>query len=266
MIVYKTIEEIELIRESSLLVAKTHAELAKIIRPGLQTIELDRIAETFIRDHGGVPAFKGYQGFPYTLCVSPNEVVVHGFPNNKPLQEGDILSIDCGVLMNGFYGDSAYTFAIGEIADDVKRLLETTYQCLNLGIDQAIEGNKLGDVSWAIQLNAERAGYSVVRELVGHGVGKHLHEPPELPNYGKKGRGELIKNGLVVAIEPMINLGQRYVLQEKDGWTIRTADRKPSGHYEHTIAVINGKAERLSTFDYIEQALKQNINNSVIIR
>jgi methionyl aminopeptidase len=266
MIFYKNIEEIELIRESSLLVAKTHAELAKIIRPGIATIELDRLAETFIRDHGGVPAFKGYQGFPYTLCISPNEVVVHGFPNSKPLKEGDIVSVDCGVLMNGFYGDSAYTFAIGEIKDDVKRLLKTTYQCLNHGIEQAVEGNTLGDISWAIQFNAEKAGYSVVRELVGHGVGRQLHEAPELPNYGKKGRGERIKNGLVIAIEPMINMGRRYVLQEKDGWTIRTADRKPSGHYEHTVAVINGRAERLSSFEYIEKALKENSNNSVIIR
>ncbi len=266
MIFYKTIEEIELIRESSLLVAKTHGELAKIIRPGLATIELDRLAETFIRDHGGVPAFKGYQGFPYTLCISPNEVVVHGFPNNKPLKEGDIVSIDCGVLMNGFYGDSAYTFAIGEIRDDVKKLLKTTYKCLSLGIEQAVEGNTLGDISWAIQFNAEKAGYSVVRELIGHGVGRQLHEAPELPNYGRKGRGEKIKNGLVVAIEPMINLGRRYVLQERDGWTIRTADRKPSGHYEHTIAVINGKPEKLSTFAYIEESLKNNKNNLVIIR
>ncbi len=266
MIIYKTIEEIELIRQSSLLVAKTHAELACHIRPGLATIELDRLAETFIRDHGGIPAFKGYQGFPFTLCVSPNEVVVHGFPNNKPLQEGDILSIDCGVLMNGYYGDSAYTYAVGEIRDDVKRLLKTTYKCLELGIEQAVEGNRLGDISWTIQNHAEGAGFTVVRELVGHGVGRRLHEAPDLPNYGKKGRGEQIKNGLVLAIEPMINMGQRFVVQGKDGWTIRTADRKPSGHYEHTIAVINGKAEKLSTFEYIEKALQENKNNLVIIR
>ncbi len=266
MIFLKTIEEIELIRESSLLVAKTHAELASHIKPGIKTIELDRLAETFIRDHGGMPAFKGYQGFPYTLCISPNEVVVHGFPSHQPLKEGDILSIDCGVLKNGFYGDSAYTYAIGELENDVKRLLKTTYQCLNIGIEQAVTGNTLGDISWAIQKHAEDAGYSVVRELVGHGVGKQLHEPPELPNYGRKGSGERIKNGLVIAIEPMINMGKRFIVQEKDGWTIRTADRKPSGHYEHTIAVINGKAERLSTFDYIESALIKNKNNSVIIR
>lgn len=266
MIVYKTIEEIELIRKSSLLVAKTHAELARVIRPGMPGIILDRLAETFIRDHGGIPAFKGFQGFPYTLCISPNDVVVHGFPNNRPFKEGDIVSIDCGVLMNGFYGDSAYTYAIGEIRDDVRHLLKTTYQCLSRAIDQTVVGNTLGDVSSTIQNHAEKAGYSVIRELIGHGVGRQLHEPPELPNYGKRGRGEKIKNGLVVAIEPMINMGKRFVVQESDGWTIRTADRKPSGHYEHTVGVINGKAEKLSTFEYIENALKANVNNSVIIR
>ncbi len=266
MIIYKTIEEIELIRESSLLVAKTHAELAGIIRAGVSGIMLDRLAETFIRDHGGTPAFKGFQGFPYTLCISPNEVVVHGFPDSKPFKEGDIVSIDCGVLMNGFYGDSAYTYAIGEIGDDVKRLLKTTYKCLSQAIGQTVAGNTLGDVSSTIQNIAEKAGYSVVRELIGHGVGRQLHEPPELPNYGKRGRGVKIRNGLVVAIEPMINMGKRFVVQEKDGWTIRTADRKPSGHYEHTVAVVNGKAEKLSTFEYIEKALKANLNNSVIIR
>ncbi len=266
MIQYKTTEEIELIRESSLLVAKTHAELAKHLRPGICSMDLDRIAESFIRDHGGAPGFKGYHGFPYTLCVSPNEVVVHGFPNKEPLKEGDILSVDCGVLKNGYYGDSAYTFAVGEISDEKKRLLKITYRCLMEGIEQMVEGNTLGDVSWTIQNRAEKAGYSVVRELVGHGVGKSLHEPPELPNFGKKGRGPKIKNGLVVAVEPMINMGNRFIVQEKDGWTIRTADRKPSGHYEHTVAVINGKAEMLSTFAFIEEALKENINNLVIIR
>ena len=266
MIQYKSAEEIAFIRESSLLVAKTHAELAKQIRPGVVSLELDRIAEEFIRDHGGVPAFKGYHGFPYTLCVSPNEVVVHGFPGKQPLKEGDIISIDCGVLKNGYYGDSAYTFAVGEISEPVRKLLQTTYQCLYLGIDQVREGNTLGDVSWAIQQHAEKAGYTVVRELVGHGVGKNLHEAPEVPNYGKRKKGAIIKEGLVIAIEPMINLGQRFVVQESDGWTIRTADRKPSGHYEHTVAVVNGKAEILSTFDFIEKALLENKNNSVIIR
>ncbi len=266
MIQYKTSEEIEYIRESSLLVAKTHAEVARHIRPGICTLDLDKIAEAFIRDHGAVPGFKGYHGFPYTLCASPNEVVVHGFPNSNMLKEGDILSVDCGVLKKGYYGDSAYTYAVGEISDAKRRLLKNTYQCLMLGIEQMVEGNTLGDVSFAIQQHAEKAGYSVVRELVGHGVGKSLHEPPELPNFGQKGSGTVIRNGLVVAIEPMINMGKRFVVQEKDGWTIRTADRKPSGHYEHTVAVINGKAEMLSTFRFIEEALNDNTYNSVIIR
>ncbi len=266
MIQHKDPEEIALIRESSLLVAKTHAEIARQIRPGITSASLDRLAETFIRDHGAVPAFKGYHGFPYTLCVSPNEVIVHGFPNERLLKEGDIISIDCGVLKDGYYGDSAYTYAIGDISDDLHCLLKTTYQCLMLGIEQVVEGNTLGDISWAIQLHAERAGYSVVRELVGHGIGKRLHEPPELPNYGKKGKGAVIRNGLVVAIEPMINMGERFIVQEKDGWTIRTADRKPSGHYEHTVAVVDGKAEILSSFSLIEEGLRQNNNITVIIR
>ncbi len=266
MIHYKTIEEIELIRESSLLVAKTHAELAKHIRPGLDTLYLDRLAETFIRDHGASPAFKGYQGFPYSLCISPNEVVVHGFPSADPLKEGDILSIDCGVLLNGYYGDSAYTFAVGEISEAKKRLLQITHQCLMKGIDQLLAGNRLGDVSWAIQQHAEQAGYTVVRELVGHGVGRMLHEPPELPNYGKPGRGTPVQDGLVVAIEPMINMGRRFVVQGRDGWTIKTADRKPSAQYEHTVAVMDGKGEALSTFAYIEEALRNNKHNTVIIR
>jgi len=266
MIHYKTKEEIEYIRESSLLVARTHGELARHIRPGISTLELDHIAETFIRDHGAEPAFKGYHGFPYTLCISPNEVVVHGFPGGRILKEGDIVSIDCGVRKNGYFGDSAYTYAIGQISPEKKHLLETTYRCLMTGIDNTRVGNTLGDVSWSIQKVAEDAGYSVVRELVGHGVGKQLHEPPELPNYGKKGRGEKVKEGLVVAIEPMINMGKRFVVQEKDGWTIRTSDRLPSGHYEHTVAVIGGKAEPLSSFAFIEEALQMNPNNTIIIR
>ncbi|MFO7873509.1 MAG: type I methionyl aminopeptidase [Bacteroidales bacterium] len=266
MIQYKTRDEIELIRESSLLVAKTHAEVAKHLRPGVTTRELDQLAETYIRDHDAVPAFKGYHGFPFSLCMSPNEVVVHGFANDKPLKEGMILSVDCGVLKNGYYGDSAYTYAIGEIGNEVKRLLKTTLQCLWRGIEKTAVGNTLGDVSASIQNHAEKAGYTVVRELVGHGVGKQLHEPPELPNYGRRGTGTPVKEGLVVAIEPMINMGQRFVVQEKDGWTIRTADRKPSGHYEHTVAVINGKAEPLSSFEFLEEALKSNKENTVIIR
>ncbi len=266
MIHYKTVEEIELIRQSSLLVAKTHAELASAIRPGMDTLSLDRLAESFIRDHGGEPAFKGYQGFPYSLCISPNEVVVHGFPSTKPLVEGDILSIDCGVLMNGYYGDSAYTYAVGEVSEAKKRLMQVTYQCLEAGIQKMKVGNTLGDMGQAIQQHAERAGFSVVRELIGHGVGRQLHEAPELPNYGKAGRGLPIRDGLVLAIEPMINMGRRYVVQGRDGWTIRTADRRPSAHYEHTVAVSEGRTEILSDFAPIEEALSRNKENTVIIR
>ncbi len=266
MVHYKTNEEIELIRESSLLVAKTLAEVARYIRPGITTQHLDQVAETFIRDHGASPGFKGYNGFPYTLCISPNEVVVHGFPSRKELKEGDIVSVDCGVLKNGFYGDSAYTFAIGEISETLKRLLKVTHASLLLGIEQAVEGNTLGDISGTIQQYAERAGFTVVRELVGHGLGRNLHEAPEVPNFGTKGKGLKLKEGLVIAIEPMINMGQRFVVQEKDGWTIRTSDRKPSAHYEHTIAVRQGKADVLSSFQYIEEALRENQNNSIIIR
>lgn len=266
MIVLKTREEIELIRESSLLVAKTLAEVASHIRPGITTQYLDQIAETFIRDHGAMPGFKGYQGFPYTLCISPNQMVVHGFPSARELQEGDIVSIDCGVLKNGFYGDSAYTFAVGEIHESLRRLLKVTYQCLQIGISQAIAGNTLGDISGSIQEHAEKNGFSVVRELVGHGLGRKLHEAPEVPNFGKKGKGMQLKKGLVIAIEPMINLGQRNVVQEKDGWTIRTADRKASAHYEHTVAVDEKQADILSSFEYIEEALSRNKHNTIIIR
>lgn len=265
MIHYKTVEEIELIRQSSLLVAKTHAELAGIIRPGMDTLSLDRLAESFIRDHGGVPAFKGFQGFPYSLCISPNDVVVHGFPSTKPLVEGDILSIDCGVLMNGFYGDSAYTYAIGEVSEAKKRLMQVTHECLEAGIRKMKAGNRMGDMSNAIQQHAERAGFSVIRELIGHGVGRQLHEAPEVPNYGKAGRGLPIQNGLVLAIEPMINMGRRYVVQGRDGWTIRTADGRPSAHYEHTVAVSEGRTEVLSSFAPIVEALSKNQHNSIII-
>jgi len=264
MIQYKTDEEIELVRESSLLVSKTLAEVARHIMPGVTTEQLDKIAEEFIRDHGASPGFKGYNGFPYSLCISPNEVVVHGFPSKKVLKDGEILSIDCGVLKNGFYGDSAYTFAIGEVSEALKRLLRVTFRCLNLGIEKAVEGNYLGDISHAVQNCAENAGFSVVRELVGHGLGRNLHEAPEVPNFGKTGKGLKLKKGLVIAIEPMINMGQRYVKQERDGWTIRTSDRKPSAHFEHTVAVRKDKADVLSTFSYIEEALKANRHNSII--
>ncbi len=265
MIEYKSDSQIELIRESSLLVAKTLGEVARIIKPGVKTIDLDRIAEEFIRDHGAVPGFKGYHGFKGSLCISPNEQVVHGIPGNRELKEGEIVSIDCGVLKNNFYGDSAYTFAIGEIDESIKNLMKTTYDCLMLGIERAVEGNHLGDISFAIQQHAENNGYGVVRELVGHGLGKNLHEAPEVPNFGKKKSGVRLRKGLVIAIEPMINLGKRFVLQEKDGWTIRTKDRLPSAHYEHTIAVGKDKADILSSFSYIQEALKHNKNNTIII-
>ncbi len=266
MIHYKSKEEIELLRNSSLLVSKTLAEVAKHIKPGIKTNTLDKIAEEFIRDNKAAPGFKGYQGFPATLCISINEVVVHGIPGDRELVEGDIVSIDCGVLKEGFYGDSAYTFVVGDIDPEIKKLLKVTYRSLFEGIDKAVEGNTIGDISFAIQSVAENAGFSVVRDLVGHGVGKNLHEPPEVPNFGKEGRGLKLHNGLVIAIEPMINLGRRNVVQEKDKWTIRTADRKPSAHYELMIAVNGEKADVLSTFDYIEEALKENINNLVIVK
>jgi len=251
----KTEEEIELIRKSSLLVGKTLALVARHIAPGVQTIKLDRMAEEFIRDNGAVPGFKGYNGFPYTLCISVNEQVVHGFPGNDNLEDGDIVSIDCGVLMNGFYGDSAFTFGVGNVAEDVQLLMQRTRESLYKGIEKAVAGNRVGDIGHAIQEYVEEFGYSVVRDLVGHGLGKELHEKPEVPNYGRRGHGPKLKEGMVLAIEPMINLGTRAVVQERDGWTIRTADRKPSAHYEHDVVVRSGEAEILSTFDYIEEAL-----------
>ena len=256
MIYYKTEEEIELIKESSLLVAKTHAEVAKLIQPGVSTLALDKIAEEFIRDNGGVPAFKGYSGFPNTLCVSPNEQVVHGIPTNDPIESGTILSLVCGVKKNGFFGDSAFTYEVGEVAKDVKELLRITRESLYKGIDVAVAGNRIGDIGYAIQNHAEKNGFTVVRELVGHGVGVNLHESPEVPNYGKRGRGVKLHEGLVIAIEPMINMGVKEINQLNDGWTIKTADLKPSAHFEHTIVVRKGKAEILSSFDYIDKVLK----------
>ena len=258
MIYYKTEEEIELLRESSLLVGKTLAEVAKRIRPGIETIVLDKLAEEFIRDHGAAPGFKGYNGFPFTLCISINEQVVHGFPGKRTLIEGDIVSIDCGVLKNEFYGDSAYTFAVGEVDEEVRLLMERTKESLYKAIEVAVEGKRVGDIGYAVQSHVEQYGYGVVRDLVGHGLGKNLHEKPEVPNYGKRGTGVKLKEGMVLAIEPMINLGTRSVVQLQDGWTIRTADKKPSAHYEHDVAIRKGKAEVLSTFDYIEEVLKQN--------
>ena len=255
MIYYKTEEEIELVRKSSLLVAKTHAEIAGLIKPGITTLALDKIAEEFIRDNGGVPAFKGYGGFPNTLCMSPNDQVVHGIPNDRALEDGEILSVDCGVVMNGYYGDSAFTYEVGEVDAETKQLLKVTKESLYKGIEQAIAGNRIGDISYAIQQHAESFGYGVVRELVGHGVGKNLHESPEVPNYGRRGRGVMLKEGLVIAIEPMINLGTKRVLQHNDGWTITTIDNQPSAHFEHTIVVRKGKAEILSSFEEIEKKI-----------
>ncbi|MCX7728685.1 MAG: type I methionyl aminopeptidase, partial [Bacteroidia bacterium] len=207
------------------------------------------------RDHGGIPAFKGYRGYPATLCVSVNEVVVHGIPGHTPFKEGDIVSVDCGVKKNGYYGDHAFTFMIEPVDPKVKKLVETTYECLMLGIQKAVAGNRVGDISFAIQEHAEKHGFSVVRDLVGHGIGQNLHEEPEVPNFGREGNGHLLKNGMVLAIEPMINLGQYKVQQLKDGWTIVTKDRKPSAHFEHDVAIIDGKPQILSTFDYIYEAL-----------
>ena len=255
MIYYKTEEEIDLIRESSLLVAKTLAEIAGLIKPGITTQALDEIAEEFIRDNGGMPAFKGYNGFPNTLCVSPNDQVVHGIPNGRALKDGDILSVDCGVVMNGYYGDSAFTYEVGEVDVQIKQLLKVTKESLYKGIEMAVSGNRVGDIGYAVQKHAESFGYGVVRELVGHGVGKNLHESPEVPNYGRKGKGILLKEGLVIAIEPMINMGERGIMQHNDGWTITTLDNKPSAHFEHTIVVRKGKAEILSSFVEIEKKI-----------
>jgi len=257
MIHYKTTEEIELLRMSNDLVSRTYAEVAKYIAPGVKTIDLDRIAEEFIRDHKAIPGFLGYGGFPNTLCISVNSVVVHGIPSNYELKEGDIVSVDSGVLLNNYYGDSAYTFAVGEIDKDVQDLMTATKESLYVGIENACVGNRIGDIGYSIQKYVEERGYSVVREMVGHGIGKNLHEKPEVPNYGRKGSGKKISEGLVIAIEPMINLGKKEILIENDGWTVRTVDKKPSAHYEHTVAIINGKAEQLSTFKYVEEVLKK---------
>lgn len=248
--------DIALLKESSLLVGKTLAEVAKHIAPGVRTGELDRLAEEFIRDNGAVPGFKGLYGCPSTLLISVNEEVVHGLPGDRQLRDGDIASIDCGVLMNGLYGDSAYTFTIGEVPEEVKRLLRVTQECLELGIAAAVEGNRTGDIGFAIQQHAEANGYGVVRELVGHGLGRKLHEPPEVPNYGRRGQGVKLRTGMVLAIEPMINMGVKEVKQLADGWTIATRDGKPSAHFEHDVAVRKDKAEVLSTFSYITDVLK----------
>ncbi len=253
----KTDEEVELLRESSLLVGKTLAAVADRIKPGVTTLELDAVAEEFIRDHGAEPGFKGYGGFPNSLCTSVNEAVVHGIPNDKPLVDGDIVSVDCGVLKNEFYGDSAYTFAVGEIAPEIQQLLEVTKECLQKAIEQAVVGKRIGDIGFACQQHAEQNGYGVVRELVGHGLGRSLHEAPEVPNYGRRGNGPRLMDGMVLAIEPMINLGRKEVFHEEDGWTIVTADRKVSAHFEHDVVVRKDRADVLSSFDEIEKVLQQ---------
>ena len=257
MIYYKTKEEIEFIRKSSLLVGETHAEIARLIQPGIETRILDVRAEEYILDNGGKPAFKGYNGFPCTLCISINDQVVHGIPGGSVLKDGDIVSVDCGVVMNGFYGDSAYTYMVGEVSSENEKLLKITKESLYKGIEMAIQGNRIGDIGHAIQQHAEINGYGVVRELVGHGVGRELHEKPEVPNYGKRGHGALLKEGMVIAIEPMINAGTRSIKTWEDGWTISTADKCNSAHFEHTIAIGKERADILSSFDSIESVLNE---------
>jgi methionyl aminopeptidase len=257
---YKSAEEIELIRLSSMLVAKTHGEIAKVIAPGVKTIELDKLAETFIRDNGGIPAFLNYGGFPYSLCISLNDQVVHGFPGNHVLKDGDLVSVDCGVILNKYFGDSAFTFAIGEVSDQVKTLMRVTRECLDLGIEKAVVGNRIGDIGYAVQEHAEKHGFGVVKELVGHGVGLKLHEKPEVPNYGRRGSGIKLEEGMVIAIEPMINAGRAGVKFWEDGWTVSTIDGKASAHYEHTVAVKKGKADILSSFEYVDNVLKEKNN------
>ena len=254
--IYKTAQDLEKMRASADLLGRTHAEVAKRVMPGITTLELDKIAFEFIKDNGAVPSFLGLYGCPSSLLTSVNDQVVHGLPNNRPLKNGDIVSIDCGVLLDGFHADSAYTYEIGEVTPEIKNLLKTTKESLYLGIEQMVFGNRIGDISHAIQKHSEGKGYSVVRELVGHGLGRSLHEAPEVPNFGKPKKGDKIRNGLVIAIEPMINMGSKAVAQASDGWTIMTRDGKPSAHFEHTVALVDGKAEILTTFKYIEQAIK----------
>ncbi|MEZ4973484.1 MAG: type I methionyl aminopeptidase [Cyclobacteriaceae bacterium] len=253
MIHYKTADDIQKIKESAQMLGQAHGEVAKLIKPGIKTETLDKVADEYIRDHGGSPSFKNYNGFPAALCISVNETVVHGFPGKYELKETDIISVDCGVFYQGFHSDSAYTYPLEGVSQDVLDLLKRTYHSLDLGIEQAKAGNRVGDISFAIQQYVEQFGYGVVRELVGHGLGMNLHEDPEIPNYGKRGKGVKLTPGMVFAIEPMINMGTKNVVQERDGWTIRTADRKPSAHYEHTVAVLENGTEVLTTHKYIEE-------------
>lgn len=260
MIFLKTEDEIELLRQANLLVGRTLAELAKIIKPGVTTLGLDKVAEEFIRDHGAIPTFKGFPNpyggpFPASICASVNDVVVHGIPNEVPLKDGDIVSIDCGTKLNGFCGDSCYTFLVGEVSEEVKQLCKTTKEALYLGIEQAVVGRRLGDISYAVENHCTSHSYGVVREFVGHGVGRDMHEDPQVPNYGKRGSGPLLKKGLCIAIEPMITLGSRQIFMESDRWTVKTRDGKAAAHYEHSIAVRQGKADILSSFEEIEKVL-----------
>ena len=261
MIFLKTEEEIELLRQSNLLVGKTLAEVAKVIKPGITTLQLDKLAEEFIRDHGAIPTFKGYPNhlgdpFPGSLCTSVNDVVVHGIPDSIVLKDGDIVSVDCGTFMNGYCGDSAYTFCVGEVAEDVKKLLDVTKKSLYLGIEQAVHGRRLGDIGFAIQSFVEENGFGVVREFVGHGIGKEMHEEPSVPNYGTRGRGKQLKKGMCIAIEPMITLGNKEIGMENDGWTVRTRDRKPAAHFEHTVAIGMNSADILSSFEFVDEVLR----------
>ena len=255
MVKLKTENEINLMRASSSLVAKTHALIASEIKPGISTYSLDKLAEEFIRDNGGIPAFKGYNGFPNTLCVSPNEQIVHGIPNKNPVKSGDIVSVDCGVYMNGFYGDSAYTYPIGNVSNEVMKLLNVTKKSLSIAIEHCVEGNYIGDLGFAVQKYVESNGFNVVRELVGHGIGEDLHESPEVPNYGFSGKGQILKEGMALAVEPMVNIGSKNIIQHEDGWTITTADKKFSAHFEHTIIVRCNSAEILTSFDEIEKII-----------
>lgn len=255
MILYKTPQEIEIMRQAALVVSRTLGKIAEIIGPGITANQLDALAEDYIRSQDAIPGFKGLYGCPSTLLISTNEQVVHGLPNDRPFENGDVVSVDCGAIYKGYYGDHAYTFEIGEVAPETKKLLNVTKECLYLGIEQACVGNRVNDIGWAIQTHAEKNGYGVVRDLVGHGLGKTLHEDPQVPNYGRRGQGKKIMNGLTIAIEPMINMGTEKVVQLDDNWTIVTADGLPSAHFEHDVAVVDGKPVILSTFDFIEEAL-----------
>lgn len=259
MIILKSEEEIELIKNSSLLVGKTLAEVARYLKPGVLTSFLDKIAEDFIRDNGGIPGFKNYRGYPATLCISVNDQIVHGIPGKREIMDGDIVSVDCGAILNGYNGDSAYTFAVGDVKPEIMDLLKRTKESLYKGIEKAEAGNRVGDIGYAVQSYVEQFGYSVVRELVGHGLGKSLHEEPQVPNFGRRGSGPKLKEGTVICIEPMINLGKKEIVQEHDGWTIRTRDGKPSAHFEHAVAVYKNRCGILSTFEFIENIKNDNL-------